>query len=155
MIRYLNNMNLKIENGKQTIFFFVALSFVVIMIASILFYNFSNKTPNVNNPNTDVEQISSTSSLSNIGEQVPEKVTDFLAALPFISDKFNVFYEDNKIKVYSNVLSGEELKTSFYTWVARFPNFAISKYTVEFVDADKMMELKLKAWNSSNSQLTK
>lgn len=148
-------MNIKIQNGKQTILFFVALALLVIMIASVLFYTFSNKTPEPSKINTDIEQLSSNSSLSKLGEQVPEKVTDFLSALPFISDKFSVFYEDGKIKVYSNVLVGEQLKNTFNTWVARFPNFAISKYTVEFVDADKMMELKLKAWNSSNSQLTK
>jgi len=148
-------MNIKIQNGKQTALFFAALALVVIMIASFLFYTFSSKTPDPNKINTDIEQLSSNSSLSKLGEQVPEKVTDFLSALPFISDKFSVFYEDGKIKVYSNILVGDNLKSVFSTWVSRFPNFAISKYTVEYVDADKMMELKLKAWNSSNSQLTK
>lgn len=148
-------MNIKIQNGKQTVLFFVALALIVIMIASVLFYTFSNRTPDPTKINTDIEQISSNSSLSKLGEQIPEKVTDFLSALPFISDKFSVFYEDGKIKVYSNILVGDNLKSVFNTWVSRFPNFAISKYTVEYVDADKMMELKLKAWNSSNSQLTK
>lgn len=148
-------MNLQIRNKKQVLLFFLTVAFVIAFLAIILFFNFSsgNKTPT--GGNTNVEELSSSTSSTSTTEQVPERITDLIASLPYQSSDFDVFYEDKKLKVYSRTLVGDTLKNAFLTWIARVPNFAVSKYTVEYFDANYMMDLKLKALNSSNSQLTK
>lgn len=148
-------MNLQIRNKKQVMFFFITLALVIGFLAIILFLNFSSKGNNSSNSNTNVEEVSSSTSSSSTTEQVPERITDLLASLPYHSSAFDVFYSDKKLKVYSRTLVGDTLKNTFLTWIARIPNFAISKYTVEYHDANYMMDLKIKAQGSSNSQLTK
>ena len=148
-------MNIQIRNKKQVLLFFLTLAFVIGFLAIILFFNLSsgNKTPT--GEDTNVEQISSSTSSTSRTEQVPERITDLLGSLPYQSTDFDVYYADKKLKVYSRTLIGDNLKNAFLTWIARIPNFAVSKYTVEYYDANYMMDLKLKALNSSNSQLTK
>jgi len=148
-------MNLQIRNKKQVMFFFITFAFVIGFLAIILFFNFSNKGVNPTSDNTNVEQISSSTSSTTTTEQVPERITDLLSSLPYQSSDFDVFYSDKKLKVYSRTLVGDTLKNAFLTWIARIPNFAVSKYTIEYYDANYMMDLKIKAQGSSNSQLTK
>ncbi len=148
-------MNVQLRNKKQVMFFFITLAFVIGFLAIILFFNFSNRGQNSTGNNTNVEELSSSTSSSSTTEQVPERITDLLASLPYHSSAFDVFYSDKKLKVYSRTLVGDTLKSTFLTWIARIPNFAVSKYTVEYYDANYMMDLKIKAQGSSNSQLTK
>ncbi len=148
-------MNLQLRNKKQILLFFITIAFVIGFLAIILFFNFSNKGQNPTGNNTNVEEISSSTSSTSTTEQVPERITDLLSSLPYQSSDFDVFYADKKLKVYSRTLIGDNLKNAFLTWIARIPNFAISKYIVEYYDANYMMDLKIKAQGSSNSQLTK
>ena len=148
-------MNLQIRNKKQTLLFFLTVAFVIAFLAIILFFNLSSGNNTKNGDNTNVEQITTSTSSTSTTEQVPEKITDLIASLPYQSTDFDVFYADKKLKVYSRTLIGDNLKNVFLKWIARIPNFAVSKYTVEYYDAKYMMDLKIKALNSSNSQLTK
>lgn len=132
-------MNIKIENNKQLILFLSSVGFVVITLSVFILFAFSNNNSNKNTNQTESSVSSISSSIVSSGpEQIPERITDFYSALPFMSSEFSVEYNkaNNQIIVTSTKYSQTELPPIFKNWINRFPNLKINSLKIKYVGSE-------------------
>ncbi|MEI6462265.1 MAG: hypothetical protein WCO33_01175 [bacterium] len=135
------------ENNKQLIFFLSALGFVIIAISVFILIFFSNNKQNTNQATTTSSSSSSVSSVASNGlEQIPERITDFIGALPFRSQEFNVDYDSqtNEVVVTSTMYDKNQLPAVFKNWIKRFPNLNINSLKVKYIGNEAQVIDKIK-----------